>query len=505
MPSHSEGLPPGGGSCSRRQRGKQTQMIDLNTSTDFEIQPFGGPGQSASAESPFHERDSLASYLADIRDTPTMTREQEGELARGIEAGGAHFRGAILAIPWTARQAIRIWRELQDQGRVTSKMSEAYPGDPGEGPALCKRVDTSLARVERLIEQRSRRGADTARIDAQIAKKLAEVDLTMRILTGLASTLRTRRVELVEIARERSSIQARPRPKSERGRARRRAQLTALTSQRKAIEADLGQSQGAFLQRSAEMEAAFSEHGRLLNRFVDCNLKLVVVVTKDFQNLGLPLRDLIQEGNIGLVRAVEKFDYRRGFKFSTYAIWWIRQALIRAIQNQARTIRVPSHLHDMLRRYRRDRARLEGRLGREPTLTETAEAIGLPVERALELETIGREPVSLDSVIPGTDDKRLEDVLSDPQPASALAGMDHVLLQRATERAVTGLPGRERQILLWRFGLEGESEHTLEQIGRKLGLSRERVRQLVARALRKLRDIQQGGALEPFARDADLL
>ena len=243
----------------------------------------------------------------------------------------------------------------------------------------------------------------------------------------------------------------------------------------------------------------------LKNRFIDHNLKLVVAVARDFQGLGLALQDLIQEGNIGLVRAVEKFDPTRGFKFSTYAIWWIRQALIRAIQNHARTIRVPSHLHEALRRFRRDRDRIEHELGREPSAAEAAAAAGLSLERAQELDSLVREPLSLETPIPGTDSKRLGDAVRDPDAEQRLEELDGARLERATTHAIARLPDRERDILRWRFGLEGERQHTLEEIGRKLDLSRERVRQLEGRALAQLRSPEARTPLSPFAREAELI
>ena len=471
-----------------------------------------GGGAAESADSPFHPRDSLVSYLADIRASRTLTRAEERELAKRMENALEAFCTDLLSVPLTASEVVRLWHERQVQKRVTGKMSESFPGKPGEGPALCDRVDACLSEVERLARQRERgarrnvRAATLARADRLTAQALHQADLSLRVLEQVRVRLRAALAELDALGARREDLRSpRRRPRSESGRLRRQRELRALAAQRRELERVIGLPEPGYRERMAQTECAWRDYERLKNRFVHHNLKLVVAVAKDFQNLGLSLVDLIQEGNIGLVRAVEKFEYRRGFKFSTYAIWWIRQALIRAIQNQSRTIRVPSHLHDALRRYRRDRDQLERELGREPDIEEAAAAAEVTPERARELEAIVCEPVSFETPISGVDDRTLADVVRDPAPGSPIDDMDHDILARAAREAMAQLPERESQILRWRFGLEGEAEHTLEQIGRKLGLSRERVRQLEGRAIARLRDPARPGRLGSFAREAQLV
>ncbi len=457
------------------------------------------------------DRDPLAAYFGDIGPVPTLKRENEVELAKEIEASSDAFRKELLSVPWTAAETVRAWRELLGSRRVTAKMSENYGA--GAGEELRARVDEYLEKVERLVRRRSRlasaRKRDTAaleRLDRRVERLLNEVHLSMRLLGELRRSLLERSAALEVLVAERASLGSRRRtPRSEAGRVRRRAELRQISKRVTAAEADLGLRAEPFRAIVGRMEEAFERLSRVKNRFAKHNLKLVVTVAKDFRGLGITYGDLIQEGNLGLMRAVEKFDYTRGFKFSTYAVWWIRQALIRTIQNHARTIRIPSHLHDSLRRYQRARGALERELGREPSLTEIAEAISVPTDRARQLAGIVREPISLEQQIPGLDDKRVGDSVEDPEAAAPAEALDLLRLERAMGNAVGLLPPREQQIVRWRFGLEGARAQTLEEIGQRLGLSRERVRQLEQRALTRMRGIEARSRLAPFAADADLI
>jgi len=467
--------------CTGSRRGeklKAEKQVETTAKDDGRQAVTGAtPVVSAEELDPGRERRPLESYFQEIGGTRTLKREEEVFLAKDLEAATAALRDALYTIPSSARHVVARWDALRALSHTGAKLSESV-GDEETGE-IAARVERAVKKLRVLLATREEHhlaaaGAYTSeleKVDAKISKEMHNARLSLVLLVEL-------RENALALARE---------IRKTRRRTKRLAEL----------EDETGVDKARMLKLADDVEDAQEQMTTVKNRFIEHNLKLVVAIAKDYRNLGLSFPDLIQEGNLGLIRAVEKFDHRRGFKFSTYAVWWIRQALVRAIQNHSRTIRLPSHVHDRLQRSQRVRAELTGKLGREPTPAELAPALGTDTEALEALDRLSREAISLESNVSGTE-KRLEDFVADQHGEMPDGGMDNDRMRTGVGTLIGSLTPREQLILRLRYGLAGEEEHTLEQIGQTLGLSRERVRQLEARALKRLRETQPALRLHPI-------
>jgi RNA polymerase sigma factor (sigma-70 family) len=431
--------------------------------------PAARPARQAASKAPrapSDSEDTLHQYIRSIAKIPVLSKEQTYELARAMEVQELAFRGAMLALPATARALVDRWHERRRAGHVTAALSANFRD--GSGRDYGRQIDASLGKVEKLLAERDDLAASRSRraaaripaIDTQVAEVLGAAGIGLEVL--------------LEIYRGFQEL-----------RSAGRAGTAARTRRR------LGLGLPAARASLARADRALALLEETKQTFVTHNLKLVVKNAKRYRNMGVPYIDLIQEANLGLIRAVEKFDYRRGFKFSTYAVWWIEQALIRAIQNHSRTVRVPSHIYELQLRYRRVQTELRQRLGRLPRRDEMAAALEVEPQALDRIVSSMKPIVSTQATLPGTDEFTLEDSLADEDAADPVDGIDRFELAREMERLLDALEPRERKILEWRFGLDGEDPRTLAEIGQAIGLSRERVRQIESRALKRLSEEDQ--------------
>jgi RNA polymerase sigma factor (sigma-70 family) len=399
------------------------------------------------APGPAESLDARSAYLQSIQDVPVLSRERVYELTREMRRYEAEFEREVLSVPGVALLFLERWRERRDTGRVTAALSR-YSRD-GKNRDLTGDIDARFLKLERMLD----RGSESA---GKVAKLLSGAELAFPLLLEVYGELR-------------SALEGGAATLPDR----RRLGLTAPATR-------------AAVARAREALVGYHESKQTIAHH---NLRLVVKCARRFSGLGIPFMDLVQEGNLGLIRAVEKFDPDRGFMFSTYAVWWIQQAMIRALQNQRRTVRVPSHVCELQVRMRHVEEDLSRRLGREPEPQEVARALDISREQHDALAATLSPVRSIHSPVAGLEDVSLEDTLSDADVVDPGEGMERQQLRDSVDALLANLDSRERKVLHWRFGLSGGGGSvTLGEIGKRLGLSRERVRQIEVAALARLRE-----------------
>ncbi|RMG37198.1 MAG: RNA polymerase sigma factor RpoD [Planctomycetota bacterium] len=455
--------------------------------------------------------DPIRMYLTQMGEIPLLTREEEILLAKKIEITRRQYRRQMLDTEYVLRQAIQILEkvnggELPFDRTIKVSMTEGLEKSQIQG-RLPKNLQTIHAMRPAYLEA-ARRAIDPGLTRRQQREARKQADRLRRKIINLVEELSVRTNRLQPVARELKAISERMTQLEQRlrslgrgaGAREQRAELQRELDELKELTLETPQS---LREKMELLDEKFHDYERAMQELSAGNLRLVVSIAKKYRNRGLSFLDLIQEGNTGLMRAVEKYEYRRGYKFSTYATWWIRQAITRAIADQARTIRIPVHMIETLTRMRRVSRRLEQELGREPTLEELAEAANVSYEEARRVMSFARHPVSLDRPVGDDDDTYFGDFLEDGNSENPVSTATQEMLRQRIDDVLKTLTYREREIIKLRYGLGDGYTYTLEEVGRIFRVTRERVRQIEAKAVRKLQHPARRCQLLGFLENVD--
>ena len=459
--------------------------------------------------------DPVGIYLKEMGSFPLLTREEEVEIAKRIESKQREVLSVVLNCPIAIKEVINLGNALH-AGRTTIKEVTNEIDDEEtsveEEQIQKKKVLNLISKIQRGEERiRILRGelrlrnkeVPKKRIQQKILKKRTKIfdafkriNLREKQINGIVQELKQWDIRMEKAIREMEKYEKvgmKPKDLEEMGRIARNVKRKVG---RMEVECGLSSDQIKEALRAIEKGEAKAKEAK--SEMVKANLRLVIFIARRYLNRGLQFLDLIQEGNIGLMKAVDKFEYQRGYKFGTYATWWIRQAMTRAIADQARTIRIPVHMIEVINKLNRASRTLVQQMGREPTLEEIAERMGMSLDKVQKVFKIAKRPISLETPIGEEGDSRLEDFIEDKEVISPQDAVISSNMAKRIQKVLSTLDKREEKILRMRFGIGEKHDHTLEEVGQDFDLSRERIRQIEDKALRKLKHSSRADKLRSF-------